>query len=132
MPRYILTGTPGAGKTAVLRSLEVHGYAVVEEAATDVIALVQANGNEQPWTDPAFIDKILALQRQRQRRKVRSEIDTVSFDRSPVCTLALTRYLGFAAPRSLEAEVAGLECEGVLRSNGLLHWASGFHPCHPG
>ena len=36
MPSYILTGDAGAGKTAALRLLEASGYAVVEEAATDV------------------------------------------------------------------------------------------------
>ena len=45
MKRYVLTGTPGAGKTALLRAAEAAGYAVVEEAATDVIALGQAIGN---------------------------------------------------------------------------------------
>ena len=33
MKRYILTGTPGAGKTAILRALETEGFDVVEEAA---------------------------------------------------------------------------------------------------
>jgi predicted ATPase len=33
MLRYILTGTPGTGKTAILRCLELDGYSVVEEAA---------------------------------------------------------------------------------------------------
>jgi len=44
MKRVILTATPGAGKSAVLRQLEREGFGVVEEAATDVIALEQANG----------------------------------------------------------------------------------------
>jgi predicted ATPase len=35
MKRCILTGAPGAGKTALVRLLERNGYAVVEEAATD-------------------------------------------------------------------------------------------------
>jgi predicted ATPase len=48
MPCYILTGAPGAGKTAVLRLLEVSGYRVVEEAATDVIALGHALGRAEP------------------------------------------------------------------------------------
>lgn len=56
MPAYILTGTPGSGKTAVLRMLETAGYPVVEEAATDVIALNQALGREQAWDEHAFID----------------------------------------------------------------------------
>ncbi|WP_422769812.1 AAA family ATPase [Plantactinospora sp. WMMC1484] len=44
MPAYILTGTPGSGKTAILRQLEVDGHTVVEEAATDVIAHRHALG----------------------------------------------------------------------------------------
>ena len=51
MKRFILTGAPGAGKTAILRLLELEGFGVVEEAATDVIALWQAQGIAQPWTD---------------------------------------------------------------------------------
>jgi hypothetical protein len=38
MRRYIITGAPGAEKTAILQELKVRGYAVVGEAATDVIA----------------------------------------------------------------------------------------------
>ena len=48
MKRYIVTGTPGAGKTAILRCLELEGYGVVEKAATDIIALQQAQGVEEP------------------------------------------------------------------------------------
>jgi predicted ATPase len=33
MNRFILTGTPGAGKTAIIRRLELDGFSVVEEAA---------------------------------------------------------------------------------------------------
>jgi predicted ATPase len=38
MKRYVVTGGPGAGKTAVIRQLEMDGFSVVEEAATDIIA----------------------------------------------------------------------------------------------
>ena len=34
MKRFIITGAPGAGKTAILRQLELDGFGVVEEAAT--------------------------------------------------------------------------------------------------
>ncbi len=94
MTRYILTGAPGAGKTALLRLLERRGYAVVEEAATDVIALEQARGREEPWTDPGFIDLIIALQKQRQ-----TGVGSGFFDRSPVCTLALSAFLAFRPRR---------------------------------
>ena len=64
---FILTGAPGAGKTVVLRQLEVMGHAVVEEAATDVIALAQAKGVAEPHLDPAFIDTIATLQEHRRQ-----------------------------------------------------------------
>jgi predicted ATPase len=111
MPSYILTGPPGAGKTAVLRQLEVIGYAVVEEAATDVIALGNAFGDEEPWRDQGFIDKVIALQRQRQQSVAVTRDTTVFFDRSPVCSLALSRYLGVAASPLLEEEVSRVVAE---------------------
>jgi predicted ATPase len=33
--RFIITGAPGAGKTAIVRQLELDGFGVVEEAATN-------------------------------------------------------------------------------------------------
>jgi predicted ATPase len=101
MPAYILTGAPGSGKTAVLRMLEDAGYLVVEEAATDVIALGQALGCSEPWEEAGFIDKVVALQRRRVLSRLPGQNGgIVFFDRSPVCTLALSRYLGLAPSAS--------------------------------
>ena len=58
MRRFIITGAPGSGKTAIIRQLELDGFSVVEEAATDVIAAAQTQGTIQPWTHPSFIDAI--------------------------------------------------------------------------
>jgi predicted ATPase len=113
MPRFILTGTAGAGKTAVLRLLEINGLSVVEEAATDVIALNHSMGQDRPWTEPAFIDQIVALQRLREASQRAPETETVFFDRSPVCTLALSRYLGFATSRLLAEEIDRIQQAGV-------------------
>src|SRR6266581_4897220 len=66
MKRYILTGTPGAGKTSILHALKSQGYGVVEEAATDVIAREQRRGKLEPHLRPDFIDAIVRLQKQRQ------------------------------------------------------------------
>jgi predicted ATPase len=44
MRRFIITGAPGAGKTAIIRQLELDGFSVFEEAATDLIAAAQAQG----------------------------------------------------------------------------------------
>jgi len=86
MRRFIITGAPGAGKTAIVRQLEIDGFGVVEEAATDVIAAAQARGTAEPWMQPSFIDDVARLQRDRQIR-ASHQPDAVQFhDRSIVCT----------------------------------------------
>jgi predicted ATPase len=105
MPAYILTGAPSAGKTAILRMLETLGYEVVEEAASDVIALRHALGRDEPWREHDFIAKIVALQRRRRDAARMTAGAAVFFDRSPVCTLALSRFLGFRDSRLLTEEV---------------------------
>ena len=63
MKRFILTGAPGAGKTAIIRQMELDGFSVVEEAATDIHALEHARGVAEPWKHPLFIDSIVELQK---------------------------------------------------------------------
>jgi len=106
MKRYILTGTPGSGKTAILRTLEIAGYYVVEEAATDIIALQQAQSVAEPWTRPAFIDDITNLQKQRQTQTSELSSGVQFYDRSPICTHALSTYLGFPISIALSKEIA--------------------------
>ncbi|MBI1405107.1 MAG: AAA family ATPase [Caulobacter sp.] len=109
MTHHILTGAPGAGKTVILRGLERAGLAVVEEAATDVIAWEQARGCDEPWSQPGFIDAILRLQRFRERQA--GEGLTI-FDRSPVCTLALSRFQARADSPALTRAIDRLLDEG--------------------
>lgn len=115
MKRYILTGAPGAGKTVILRQLELEGYSVVEEAATDLIALSHAQGIGEPWTDPAFIDAVADLQRRRLAQSSALPGQVQFHDRSVVCTAALAAYLGHPlSPRvlsDLERIVAESLCE---------------------
>jgi predicted ATPase len=105
MKRYILTGAPGAGKTVILHALQQRGYAVVEEAATDICAEELARGNAEPWGSPRFIDDIVGLQRQRREAARAIESGAQVFDRSPVCTLALARHLGFPVSEPLAREL---------------------------
>jgi len=104
MRRFILTGAPGAGKTAILRLLERRGHWVVEEAATDVIAVASAEGRSKPHLSPGFIDEILSLQRLRQARADRAPVEMMVFDRSPICTWALAEFLDISPTSDLRAE----------------------------
>lgn len=127
MSAYILTGAPGSGKTVIVRSLEVAGYAVVEEAATDVIALGQALGRAEPWQAPGFIGDILALQRQRQDRARQACAGaTVFFDRSPACTLALARFLGFPVTQQFDGEIGRALADGGYEATVFFIRNQGF------
>jgi predicted ATPase len=126
MPNYVLTGTPGAGKTAIVRQLEVDGYRVVAEAATDVIALEHALGHPEPWMLPDFIDKIIELQRRRQSAADSPAGDVVFFDRSPVCTLALSRWMGYPESLRLAAEIDRVLQAGIYATTVFFVGSLGF------
>jgi predicted ATPase len=90
----VLTGAPGAGKTTIADALRGRGHAVVREAATDVIA----RGHRG-----SFVDAILALQLERERA---ATAPVQILDRSPLCTLALARYLQVTPSAALLAAAA--------------------------
>jgi len=126
MQRFILTGAPGAGKTVLLRRLELAGYGVVEEAATDHIALADALGVARHWEAPGFIDEIVALQRARQARADAWSDAVVVFDRSPICTWALSEFLGLSPTPVLTREAERVVAGGVYERRVFLVELMGF------
>jgi len=129
MKRYILTGTPGSGKTAILRLLEHLGHSVVEEAASAVIARMLAQCQAEPWAHPSFIDAIVALQRQRQQRAASSETEVQFYDRSPICTHALAVHLGRPITARLSAELDRITGESTYERQVFFIRNQGF--CEP-
>ena len=126
MRRFILTGAPGAGKTAIIRQLELEGFGVVEEAATDVIAAAQALGFSEPWTSASFIDDVARLQRERQMRACLESDDIQFHDRSVVCTAALAEYLGYSPSTFLEDELERIKEEAIYENRVFLIRNLGF------
>jgi predicted ATPase len=124
--RYVLTGAPGSGKTALLTELARRGHVVVPEAATDAIALAQSAGEEQPWADPAFAERIVRLQRRRQEEAGAAGAAVQLYDRSPVCTLALVHYLAHPVPAALATEVDRVVRDGVYERRVFLVRPIGF------
>jgi len=126
MKRYIITGAPGSGKTAIIRQLELDGFSVVEEAATDIIAALQARGTAEPWRHPSFLDEIAQLQRDRQLRASNLPDEIQFHDRSAVCTAALASYLGYNISPALAAELERIESEAVFEKQVFFIRNLGF------
>ena len=126
MNKYVLTGAPGAGKTAVIRQLELEGFSVVEEAATDIIALWHAKGIAEPWTHPEFIDAVVSLQQTRERRLAALSEVAQFHDRSVVCTAALADYLEVPRPQSLLKELQRIRTQNVFQRSVLFLRNLGF------
>lgn len=106
--------------------LAAQGYAVIQEAATDVIADEQARGVDQPWAGVEFIDKIVAMQVQRQEEPVPLEAVVQICDRSPLCTLALAQYLGRPITDNLAHQVARMTHEQVYERSVFFVRPLGF------
>jgi predicted ATPase len=126
MRRYIITGAPGAGKTTILAALRARGYAVVDEAATRVNLDLRASGSPEPWRDPGFVDAITVLQRERLERPVPPGTAVQLFDRSPICTLALARYLGLPVTPTLAGEVDRSAADGIYQRQVFFVHLLGF------
>ncbi|HEX4038653.1 MAG TPA: AAA family ATPase [Acidobacteriaceae bacterium] len=126
MRRIIITGAPGVGKTAILRQLELDGYSVVEEAATDVIAVAQAEGTDQPWMRSSFIDVIAHLQRERQMRGAHQPDEVQFHDRSVICTAALAAYLGYPISPFLTSELDRVRREEIFEKRVFFVRRLGF------
>lgn len=109
MKKYILTGTPGCGKTSIIRALEMTGASVVNEAATDIISYNQSQGHLTPWIYPEFIDDIVLLQKRRQIDMCGQSSNLHFYDRSPICTYALALYLNFRPSEILMNEIERIQ-----------------------
>ena len=126
MRRFIITGAPGAGKTAIIRQLELDVFSVVEEAATDVIAAAHAQGTVEAWKHPSFIDAIVHLQRDRQIRASYRPDEVQFHDRSAVCTAALAAWLGYPVSPFLASELARVKKEAIYQDRVFFIRNLGF------
>ena len=126
MRRFIITGTPGAGKTVIIRQLELDGFGVVEEAATDVITAAQTRGIAEPWTDASFIDAVAHLQKGRQIRASYQPDDVQFHDRSVVCTAALAVCLGYSFSVFLNRELERIKKDAIYENRVFFIRNLGF------
>ncbi len=69
----------------------------------------------EPWMQADFIDKIIQLQKHRQIETVTSPDELQVYDRSPICTFALSQYLGYPPSPCLLAEMERIERENIYQ-----------------
>jgi predicted ATPase len=124
--RHILTGAPGAGKTTLIQALAARGLATVAEAATDVIAVEQAQGVPEPWTRPQFVETIARLQVARQAEADGLGLSPQFHDRSVVCTHALAVFLEVPVPDVLSAAIVAARAAGAFERTVFLIETLGF------
>jgi predicted ATPase len=126
MQRYILTGAPGAGKTAIIRRLEFDHHSIVEEAATDIIALDHADGITESWRDQSFTERIATLQEIRLASAAPLPVPLQFHDRSIFCTHALAEYLEHPIPPSLDSAIEQALAQGTFQPRVFFVRLLGF------
>lgn len=94
MPKYIITGGPGAGKTSLLTELQRMGFSVSEEASRQLIIEEVNKGSDcLPWVNlPAFAEK--ALDRMQALYLEAPEDQTTFFDRGIPDIIAYLKAAG--------------------------------------
>lgn len=81
MPRYIITGGPGAGKTTLIEVLNKRGYTCVPEASRELIKQeVLRESDCLPWADVSCYTR-LALKRMTEAYDSGTESDLIFYDR---------------------------------------------------
>ncbi|MFQ6009586.1 MAG: AAA family ATPase [Candidatus Aenigmatarchaeota archaeon] len=105
MPKYVITGGPGTGKSTTIRLLEEMGYQIVHEAAMEVIEYEQRNGGEDlPWKNrKRFQQKVMELQ-----KRMENELDPEKqafLDRGMPDGLAYYRLDGVETPEEFQKEL---------------------------
>ncbi|MDO3705686.1 AAA family ATPase [Micromonospora sp. C28SCA-DRY-2] len=88
-----------------------------------MIAAGQARGVAEPWAEPDFVEAVTRLQRARQTG-ARGPVQV--YDRSPLCTLALARFLRRPVGEVLAAEVERAAREGIYQRRVFLVRPLGF------
>ena len=102
MPRVVITGGPGVGKTTLLAELSARGYATVAESARAIISERRARG-QSPRPEPiAFAQEILRRDTEKYHAHL-SEPGWVFFDRGVVEALSMLHEVAPLSASELHA-----------------------------
>jgi len=100
MPKFVITGASGGGKSTLIAALAAEGYPTVPEVGRQIVAeQLTLKGTALPWLDQAaFMDLLFARSITAFDQAGEAEEQTVFFDRSFLEAIAYGTLIGRAAP----------------------------------
>jgi len=101
--RYVITGAPGTGKTAIINALKERGYSCVDENSREIIAEQIINGGKiLPWKNQIAFENLISSKRAKQYASIHKD-EIYFFDRSTIDCIA------YLKANNLEASTEILE-----------------------
>lgn len=103
---FILTGGPGAGKSALIEALRRSSYAASVEAGRGIIQHQTAiGGRALPWTDPQLFAEMMLSWEMRSYDIAQTEAGAVFFDRGVPDVAGYLRLMGLPVPEHVRKAV---------------------------
>ena len=79
--RYVITGAPGTGKTAIINVLKERDYSCIDENSREIIYEQIINGGEiLPWKNQIAFENLISSKRAKQYASIPKD-GTCFFDR---------------------------------------------------
>jgi predicted ATPase len=115
MKKYVLTGGPSAGKTAILQLAARPGIYTIGEVSTYVIGLERLHGGSAlPWTDrDAFQKKVLKTQLEWEN-EIPAGVEKVILDRGVPDGIAYYLMDGLEPPKELLDAAKAAKYDGIF------------------